>query len=54
MYLGRESTACDGNRSISKTPSQSQYLSPTTDGGRIGVANWGGIRTLLMTILSDV
>jgi len=25
-----------------------------TDGGRVGVENWGGIRTSLIKILSDV
>jgi len=29
-------------------------LSLTADSGRVGVENWGGIRTLLMTILSEV
>jgi len=29
-------------------------LDITANGGGIGVENWGGIRTLLMKILSDV
>jgi hypothetical protein len=29
-------------------------LKLTADGGRVGVENWGGIRTSLMKILSEV